>query len=641
MGAININHLRLGTAHFFGHEVYPDAVYDPSVERPQGEKEQPMRVIFKRNKFGQQQLSRYEVAFSQLARLFLAKNLTAPQHLVTNEFNNVLGLMTEHLCYSIENKEGLSSLFYTLNNADTLRIECTAKKVATVEEIPLYFLNQVPHSFFAHLLQAEKKGQLTIDYTSLASILTSAYSLEEDDLHKGNFGFYLVDKQGTPEVVFFKIDHDLMFVDSIMSFCTSRITHLFQGEDAFDVTEYDLLHFPEVKSANFYWPTKKKTVNPWDSKEYHQEQEVAAFSGLKDIPAFQKAKWMSWYKHILIPTELIELSLRESLDHSNPANRAHIALLVQATVARQARLRAYLFSLKEFRDVVVHLTAEEQHALLEDSLHTCPLSQKTAVSTLISQRLSAYETQCKQHYFTEGDTPLHTAIKLGDFRYEESMQMFGQFVNTRNALGQRPIDIALAMIPHTEEHPTDVRQDLRFTMKYLLKHGALVSERFKQFNDVAQVEHYQFHTPYMNRAAEANSYDTLKTILRDVGEDSHYCLKFKKNLAIECVAQFIQKNSNNPYLQGILLRLKSDINNSTEGDETAGLRYIRQLRSRLWIVRQIRGLYGWTSTQGEIDALIDRGLEHCASKKTAPFSFFNSAPVDTPDELNDLNPGCP
>ena len=95
----------------------------------------------------------------------------------------------------------------------------------TSEDIPYYFFDKLPQGFFGQLLKAEKNDVLVIDYASMASILASSYTLEEDDLHKGNFGFYLVQKDGKPQVVFFKIDHDLMFADSIMSFNSSRSAH--------------------------------------------------------------------------------------------------------------------------------------------------------------------------------------------------------------------------------------------------------------------------------------------------------------------------------------------------------------------------------------------------------------------------------
>lgn len=111
------------------------------------------------------------------------------------------------------------------------------------------------------MVQAEQENKLTIDYASLATLFATSYTLEEDDLHKGNFGFYIVEKDNKPQVVFFKIDHDLMFAESIMSFHNSRPSHWLRGEDAFDIQIEDLLTFPKIThSANSYWPTKSSFI---------------------------------------------------------------------------------------------------------------------------------------------------------------------------------------------------------------------------------------------------------------------------------------------------------------------------------------------------------------------------------------------
>ena len=55
-------------------------------------------------------------------------------------------------------------------------------------------------------------------------------------------------------------------------------------------------------------------------------------------------------------------------------------------------------------------------------------------------------------------------------------------------------------------------------------------------------------------------------------------MKSKKNLAIECVKQFIKENKNHPDMQLILERLKKDMNGESSKSEYAPLLYIRQLR---------------------------------------------------------------
>jgi hypothetical protein len=104
-------------------------------------------------------------------------------------------------------------------------------------------------------------------------------------------------------------------------------------------------------------------------------------------------------------------------------------------------------------------------------------------------------------------------------------------------------------------------------------------------------------------------------------------------MAVECIKQFINHNSENPLLPHLLRQLKKDI--STEAPE---VKYIRQLRSRLWIIRQIRGLYGWTSTQGEINVLIN---QHVGSKKDSSCSFFNPSTKESTRSESDALIGVP
>lgn len=624
----NINNIYLGQPSHSGHETYPDAVYYPPHNKAKAKK-----IVYKKNRNGNPQYSRLEIAFSQLARLFMSDDTTPDQKLVVDDSINVVGLVIQHLCYVIEQNEGLSQPFYSLKYS---RQDFSFKKknVKVAEKIPLYFLDKLPHEFFNNLLDAEQLNILSIDYSSLASIFAASYTLEEDDLHKGNFGFYLVENEGKPRVVFFKIDHDLMFADSIMSFYCSRPSHWSNGDNAFDITAYDLLNFPNIKdSLNSYWPTKISFFpNPWGNKEYQNEEEVNAFAQLKDNPEFNKAKWMSFYKHILVPTELIERSLSDCLDVNNAYERAQIALITQATVARQAQLRAVLFSLKEFRNFVTNLTKEEKNFLLKEVLHSYTADDRNQLVAQVETTLFNQQKLCQLNNIDEKDTPLHIAIKMGDYRYEETIEKYGHLINTKNNQGLTPLDLAVQMMHSADPPVADPRKDLRFTMRHLLEHGAKQSKAFKSFNSIEHIETYRFHTSYLDRTVQAKSYNQFKDILRDIGEDHRFCLKYKKNLAIECISKYTKENRSNPNYQQLLLQLKRDVNGQSKSSQGNGLQYIRQLRSRLWIIRLIRGLFGWTSTQGEINSIIDSELERVKPKEWGCCSFFANTPTPESDK---------
>ncbi|MDR3503754.1 MAG: ankyrin repeat domain-containing protein [Legionella sp.] len=612
MGAAfyNIKDIILGLPSHSGHEAYLGALY----------KRDNQKIVYKKNKYGIASFSRLEVSFSQLAKLFLSPDLTPSQRLVVDDEHQVVGVAVQHLCYAVENKEGLEHAFYTLNNPRS-NCKTTKHRISDLAKIPIYFLDKLPQGFYAQLLKAEKAEQLTIDYDSLASILVTSYTMEEDDLHKGNFGFYLVEKAGKPQVVFFKIDHDLMFVDSIMGFHTRRPFHLFHGPSAFDIFAEDLISFPNLKrSANSYWPTKFGYVaNPFDNKEYHNFAEIAAFSRLATTPAFIRSKWKTFFKHCSIPRTLIETTLRECANIQDPADRAHIALITQAMVTRLAHLRAVLFSIKEFRDFVVSLSDEENEELLREIIPT-----NDALEPQITQTLARFHTLCAENGFAEGDTPLHTAIKMGEYRYEESIRMFGQFINVKNKEGKTPLDVALDQVnAFAPDVDNNVGVDMRFVMRHLLENGAQKTEAFKRTGLDSEIETYVFVNPFKASIVATSSYADLQQTLRDIGEAHQFCLKYKKNMAIDCIRQWTDARKSHPDFQQELEQLNMDVNGQSSEAEAAPLKYLRQLRSRLWIVRQLRGLYGLTSTQMEINQIIHQAKHELNPQGTSYFSFFS------------------
>lgn len=626
MGAAfyNIKDIILGLPSHSGHEAYLSALHRLDNQK----------IIYKKNKYGIASFSRLEVSFSQLAKLFLSPDLTPSQRLVVDDENQVVGVAVQHLCYAVENKEGLEHAFYTLNNPHS-NCKTTKHRISDLAKIPIYFLDKLPQGFYAQLLKAEKAGQLTINYDSLASILATSYTMEEDDLHKGNFGFYLVEKEGKPQVEFFKIDHDLMFVDSIMGFHTRRPFHLFHGPSAFDIFAEDLLSFPNLKrSANSYWPTKFGYVaNPFDNKEYHNFAEIAAFSRLATTPAFIRSKWKTFFKHCSIPRTLIETTLNECANIQDSADRAHIALITQAMVTRLAHLRAVLFSIKEFRDFVISMSDEENDELLREIIPT-----NDALEPQITQTLARFHTLCAENGFAEGDTPLHAAIKLGEYRYEESIRMFGQFINVKNKEGKTPLDVALEQVnAFAPDAESNVSVDMRFVMRHLLENGAQKTETFNRAGLDHEIKHYVFANPFKTNIAATTSYTDLQQNLRDIGEAHQFCLKYKKNMAIDCIRQWIDVRKSHPDFPQELEQLKRDVNGQSSEAEAAPLKYLRQLRSRLWIVRQLRGLYGLTSTQMEINQLINQTKHELNPQGSSYFSFFRgvkSGAAPQPDATN-------
>ncbi|KTD40917.1 Dot/Icm T4SS effector AnkK/LegA5 [Legionella parisiensis] len=609
--------IELGPAsHATGHETYLHAIYTPP-----DKKRPPYRVIGKKNKYGRAELSRLEVMFGQLARLLLLSNLTPLSNLVVDADNNVEGLAVEHLGYVIANNEKPGTFFYAFKDEETGCDYDPPTQYDDPTQIPIYFMDKVPQGFYASLVEAEIDGKLTIDYESLASILATSYTLEEDDLHKGNYGFYLVDRAGKPQVVFFKIDHDLMFVDSIMGFHTRRPFHLLHGPHAFDITKNDLKSLVCLaNSSNSYWPTKFGYIsNPFDNKECHNYADINAFSRLLNNPQFIQAKWKSFFKHILTPNELIMQTLEECADMKKASDRAEVALMTQTAVARLARLRAALFSIKEFRNYVNELEEDQIRALFKEII---PPNLTETLEQQVQDTFNQYRNLCRNaDGFEKGDTPLHIAIRLGEYRYEETISMFSEFINVENAAGETPLDIALELIRSGNIDEKDVQKNAKLISKHLIENGADIARKY--FDLMPMIHAYAFNNPYLEGINTSMHYRSFKAILTQIGEDHRFCLKYKKNLARECIVQFIKVNEGRPDFEKRLERLRDDINGYSSEEESAGVKYIRQLRSRFWIIRQLRGLYGWTSTQWEIHTMINKALVGKKVKEPSSLSFFS------------------
>ncbi|STY25614.1 ankyrin [Legionella taurinensis] len=510
-------------------------------------------------------------------------------------------------------REGEGAEFYAIEPDGTIAPQPSVYNKP--EQIPIHFFNDLPSGFFTRLTSAFKDGSLTFDMASLASVLAAAYTLEEDDLHKGNFCFYvtkkLTEKGYKPHVVFMKIDHDLMMADSVMSHGHARVANWLYQKNAFSITERDLLHFPKLlDSKNHYWPTSRRLfVKPFDPKAYNDNNEITAFSALSTNPEFIRAKWQEFYKHILIPRQLIEDDVAKGFDRNNPTDCAQIALITNAVVARQARLRAVLFSIAEFRTFV-----ETLHGDGDKALDTIEEEIFTGVDPLIKEKLQVdfkretafHRDLCtdKDNGFKEKDTPLHAAIRLGDYRYDETWDAFSQFARKRNQDGTTPMQLVMNQVLLAKEKKPvldDPRKNPFFIANHLLRQGikhAIPRDRYRQLSN------YSLPSSHLNKAEKAASLPELLAVFQAIGEDERFTLKMRKDLAISALESFIKAQADNPQLRRMLLDFRKALN----VDKAPQLQYIRQLRSELWIIRQIRGLLGGTHTQVSLTELVDKEL---------------------------------
>lgn len=574
----------------------------------------------KLNKHHNPTLSFFEAAFARLFQLLTMPYLTPNIKLIKQD-EAILGVASEDYAGVAYKRENKGARFFSLR-CEGKKIEAQTREFNKGDN-PIYFLNEFSSDFFSNLYKLTQANEdWEIDFEALASLLCSAYTLEEDDLHRGNLGFYVVERKGKKTVVFFKLDHDYMMAESILSQVRSRVMNWRYHDQAFKISAKDLLQFPKIEeSKNYYWPTTKRYFgNNVDAKMYG-DLEINEFSNIAKDPAFQKAKWRSLLKHVLISNVLIEKSLAEIINKNDPQERASIALLSQAMAARLSRLKAVLLSIPEFR---VYLNeAQGKEDLIEEILfsiedgHTMKKEIETALD-----KLSSLVTP--QH-INNGDTPLHVAIRLGDYRYHETWAYFKEFANQPNAEGLTPLDIAMQLAVKALESPqvvkSDVRSDPFFILHHLLSQGVkptpFYSAQAVEYASLASLESYRFKTPYLNQAEEAKITEDFIAVLRDLGEDHSFSLKMKKEISIFCLRNFLANLADNQR-ETTVVALKKALNGSSEAPPRPELQYIRQLRSTLWIVRIVRGLFGLTSTQQEFNDVLNK------FKKTlvVPVSFF-------------------
>lgn len=226
-------------------------------------------------------------------------------------------------------------------------------------------------------------------------------------------------------------------------------------------------------------------------------------------------------------------------------------------------------------------------------------------------------------HINTGNTPLHVAILLGNYRFDESYRDFSSAWNKKNNQGQTPLDLTLERY-NTEKSRIEQNRKNTFydpgndpseIIWHLLQHGAkasvpLLSEQYAAIKK----EHASFYnkTPYAEKVNNSKTADDLIQVFSEISNDPLYSLKIKKQLSVACLRDFIQQrrlHGDETDLITELTQLKTALNSFQKNQSTnPHLQYICQLRSRLWIIRYIRGLFGGSSTKVQFNAMIDKTL---------------------------------
>lgn len=612
-----------------------------------------LKVYYKRNKNGDPLLSINEVAFSELARLLMPRSITPRHYLVKNKETGLIsGLINQDIGVIIGERESIQST--TFLKVDPITDHFEGVYVSEESLIPYVFFSQLPHGYFAKLMKMRKNNEINIDMESLASVLAGKYMLEEDDLHKGNFGFYVVEQHGKPLIKFFTIDHDLLLANSITSFIHFRIPNIGYTDTSFNITPEDLIGFPDLQdSLNHYWPTKKRIwVRSGDDKVYTSFEEMEAFKNLKDDPEFNQAKWKRFLKGVFLTDELMQVALGLHLNKNNPNDLAKVELIAQAMNERLIQLRANLLSIEEFRAYVISQEGQddlqslinEYEAYINDVLEHCELGTKNPgefrEELLKGVRESAEFCKdcCRVNpgrpelAVQTGDTPLHVAIRIGQYRFEESEKAYGNYWNSLNKETQskQPIDVAVEMARNyiIDSNREDPAKDPFAVIQDLLQRGAKRTPELEHLLEEKKlvIEHYRFNSKYYSLPVK--NYADLKKIITEIGSDLKLSLKTKKNIVLDLVNQHLNKLTKDECGQ-----FQADLNGGYNRPIAPEFLFISQLRTNLWIIRMIRGLYGMSSTRFELNSLLFNHSTKLQMGTVTQFFKPNSAednPIDRP-----------
>ena len=602
------------------------------------------KVIYKENKLGRAINSSFEVAFSRLANSFLAPGVTAPQHLVLDRNAAICGVASDNIAYTIFNTlqarhhllAGQVLPFVKFDETALYPFESTpcSDAEAIIKSKVVTFFDEHQPGLLSRLYELKASRQVTFDMDSLASVLTSSYTLEEDDLHKGNFGFYLLQREGhVPEVHFIKIDHDLMMIDSVMSRGNARLANLLYTDYAFDISLRDLLRFPVLMdSGNHYWPARSAFLCDYRHSKAYTSSEISAIAKLSQDKQFIKAKWRALYKHILIPKETIRDAVSAGFDGS-PQGKAYIDLVTNAVIARQARLRSALLAIPQFRIFLQEMSRDDRYSLYQE------ISADDHVQRSLRKTDRTYRRLCQADgAFKEGDTPLHAAIRIGDYRYDESHRHYQPYLKMFNSDKQTALDLAIAQWHLFTNLPLEkqatIKQDVRKNSEYiiydLIQRGAKAKVYTDDLKEIKRLikrrewNSFAWDSAYVHQARNMHSREDLLRVFDTMSVDDQLTLKMKKQISVFCLKAYISVNKNADYADQLfkdLAALKLDLKGAKGIAPNPQMQFIRQLRSQLWIVRQIRGLLGGSSTQVEMNDIIAHEL-HALNQTRHGHRFF-------------------
>ncbi|USQ13573.1 hypothetical protein J2N86_12950 [Legionella lytica] len=472
------------------------------------------------------------------------------------------------------------------------------------------FLDKLPQNFFAKLLAEKNKGNITIDMDSLADVFTTAYGLEEDDLHKGNIGYYVTLEADKPCFHFFKIDNDLMFSQKMMATRSARLANLTYTGKEFRINAADLQGFPDLRhSGNHYWPTKRAFFVAGD-KAYQSLQDRLAYQSLKHDPDFEFAKWQRFLKQAVIPIELISKGMKKTLDDASDVAEAKstLATILRATSSRFSELRVALVEVPEFRKFILENQSLAEKFILNE------LQQYATSLGCTNDEIDAYRAEVSNSLkavvmastVSNSNTALHTAVIAQAYRCFETSEYFYSNLNNKDSHGLTALDWAITYYEIYTDNVnakgfTDEQHGYNNRMRTyyadvicdLTRHQAEYTSKTSAEFATLLAEAKQ--TSSLSMQPPVTSLEEYKKELGRIRSQPMGTLKHDKECALELLRRaHLSKDE--------LLQLKEELK-PTEPE--GALKFIKELRSDIWIVKYIRGAYGTTATSREMFRCID------------------------------------
>ncbi|MDR3504004.1 MAG: hypothetical protein P4L79_15655 [Legionella sp.] len=561
---------------------------------------------------------RHDVAVASMGPLDEQAILACSQHVqLLLEENQPLDL--NQVPANLRDQHDLLSMIYEW---ESLKRKCDDQFLANVQQEfdisnlgvgkGFNFLDKLPQNFFAKLLAEKNKGNIAIDMDSLADVFTTAYGLEEDDLHKGNIGYYVTLEDNKPCFHFFKIDHDLMFSDKMMSTRSARLANLTYTGKEFRINAADLQGFPDLRhSGNHYWPTKRAFFVAGD-KAYQSLQDRLAYQSLKHDPDFDLAKWQRFLKQAVIPTELIAKGLKKTLDDApNKAEaKSTLAMVQRATSSRFSELRVALVEVPEFRKFILENQPAAEKFILKE------LQQYATSLGCTNDEINAYREEVSDSLksivmastvsASDTATALHTAVITQAYRCFETSEYFSSDLNNKDRQGLTALDWAITYYEIYADNVkakagTDEQYEYNQRMRTYYADVICDLTRYKAVYTSKTYEEFQKllaeakQTSSLSLQPLVTSLAEYKEELENIRSQPMSTLKHDKMCALELL--------NRAHLtKEELLQLKEELK-PTEPE--GALKFIKELRSDIWIVKYIRGAYGTTATSRDMLRCID------------------------------------